>query len=70
MTAPDFTSSRWRTSSRSNGAQLCIEVAWDHTTTITGVRDSKHPTSPTLTINQTAWETFLTHWKTAASPAP
>ena len=59
MSAPDFTSSRWRKSSRSNGAQVCIEVAWSQDTTVTGVRDSKQPGGPTLTLSRNTWMSFI-----------
>jgi hypothetical protein len=35
----------WRKSSRSAGANNCVELAWAG-----AVRDSKNPTGPTLTV--------------------
>ena len=67
MSAPDFTSSRWRKSSRSNGAQMCIEVAWDQDITGTGVRDSKQPGGPTLIMSRYAWTSFINSVKVTNS---
>lgn len=47
----------WRKSSRSGGEGQCVE-----TTSTPGhifVRDSKNPTGPTLSCNQTDWSAFL-----------
>jgi len=48
----------WRKSSRSNGAGGdCVEIA-DLVTTI-GVRDSKNPDGPRLTLSQGEWATLI-----------
>ncbi|GLZ13019.1 hypothetical protein Acsp04_32540 [Actinomadura sp. NBRC 104425] len=53
----------WRKSSRSNGAGgECVELATtDHGV---AVRDSKHPTGPTLSFRPDEWATFLHNIKT------
>ncbi|MGW6507051.1 DUF397 domain-containing protein [Streptomyces niveus] len=53
----------WTKSSYSGGNNDCLEVAHG-TATALPVRDSKHPTGPTLTIPHTAWTTFITSVKT------
>ncbi|MFY1586810.1 DUF397 domain-containing protein [Micromonospora sp. WMMD734] len=60
---PDLTDARWRTSTRSgtNGGE-CVEVA-DNLPGIIGIRDSKDPTGPTLTVAPTAWSAFVTDVK-------
>jgi hypothetical protein len=60
----------WRKSSFSNGADACVEVAWRKSSFSNGssacvevapvasgvaVRDSKHPTGPTLTFDLAGW---------------
>ncbi|MFE7870154.1 DUF397 domain-containing protein [Micromonospora humida] len=57
----DLTGARWRTSTRSgtNGGE-CVEVA-DNIPGIIGIRDSKDPTGPTLTVPPAAWSAFVTH---------
>lgn len=47
----------WRKSSRSGGEGQCIEI----TSTLGHifVRDSKSPTGPMLTCNQSDWSVFL-----------
>ncbi|WP_422753409.1 DUF397 domain-containing protein [Micromonospora sp. WMMD708] len=59
----DLTGARWRTSTRSgtNGGE-CVEVA-DNLPGIIGIRDSKDPTGPTLTVPPTAWSAFVTDVK-------
>ncbi|MEV6708758.1 DUF397 domain-containing protein [Micromonospora wenchangensis] len=59
----DLTGARWRTSTRSgtNGGE-CVEVA-DNLPGIIGIRDSKDPTGPALTVPPTAWSTFVTDLK-------
>ncbi|WP_420119328.1 DUF397 domain-containing protein [Micromonospora sp.] len=59
----DLTGARWRTSTRSgtNGGD-CVEVA-DNLPGIIGIRDSKDPTGPALTVPTTAWSAFVTDLK-------
>ncbi|WP_078951818.1 DUF397 domain-containing protein [Streptomyces sp. NRRL F-5755] len=48
---------RFRKSSYSNAQEECVEVTTTrHTITI---RDSNHPTGPTLHLSPTAWASFL-----------
>lgn len=49
---------RWRTSSRSDGAGNCVEVA-DNLPGRVLVRDSKDRTGPTLTFGPAAWRSFV-----------
>ncbi|MDG4793359.1 DUF397 domain-containing protein [Micromonospora sp. WMMD1082] len=60
----DLTGARWRTSTRSgtNGGD-CVEVA-DNLPGVVGVRDSKDPTGPALTVPPTAWSAFITALRT------
>lgn len=53
-TIPDHA---WFTSSRSSGAQNCVEVA--HGPGWTAVRDSKNRTGPALTLPDRQWHAFL-----------
>ncbi|MFK4066078.1 DUF397 domain-containing protein [Streptomyces sp. NPDC029674] len=66
MLAPELGNAIWRKSSYSGGGSSggdCIEVAefprraW--------VRDSKHPSGPTLVFTSTAWDGFITGIKSA-----
>ncbi|MFI9641979.1 DUF397 domain-containing protein [Micromonospora sp. NPDC051925] len=59
----DLTGAHWRTSTRSgtNGGE-CVEVA-DNLPDIIGIRDSKDPAGPTLTVPPTAWSAFVTDIK-------
>ncbi|GIJ25925.1 hypothetical protein Vqi01_10870 [Micromonospora qiuiae] len=56
----DLTGARWRTSTRSgtNGGD-CVEVA-DNLPGVVGIRDSKDPAGPALTIAPAAWSAFVT----------
>ncbi|MBX7269177.1 DUF397 domain-containing protein [Micromonospora sp. Llam7] len=56
----DLTGARWRTSTRSgtNGGE-CVEVA-DNLPGVVGIRDSKDPTGPALTVAPAAWSAFVT----------
>ena len=47
----------WYKSSRSAGANNCVEVAHGHRWT--AVRDSKHKTSPVLAFTDGQWDTFI-----------
>jgi hypothetical protein len=50
----------WRTSSYtgSGADNACVEIAWDPTTT--AIRDSKSPSTGTLTIPQHAFHALIT----------
>lgn len=55
----DLTDAQWRKSSRSGGTGgNCIEVA-DNLPGIIGVRDSKNPAGPALTVVQGSWAVFV-----------
>lgn len=55
--ASDLSAARWRKASRSNGTGGdCVEVA--HLTSAVGVRDSKNPTGPVLTMPVSTWNNF------------
>jgi hypothetical protein len=47
----------WYKSSRSAGANNCVEVA--HGSGWTAVRDSKNKTGPVLVFTDDAWDTFI-----------
>jgi uncharacterized protein DUF397 len=65
MTAPDFTSARWRKSTRSNEANACVEVA--SAAGLAGVRDSKQRgRGPILAFDRELWNAFISKLKTAA----
>ncbi|NEA61081.1 DUF397 domain-containing protein [Streptomyces sp. SID12488] len=51
---PDF---QYLKSSYSDAKDECVEVATNIPATI-AIRDSKTPTSPSLRLHPTAWETF------------
>jgi Domain of unknown function (DUF397) len=56
---PDLTHAQWRKSTRSNSSgQNCLEVA-TNLTGIVGIRDSKDPDGPTLTVSPAAWRAFV-----------
>jgi hypothetical protein len=60
MPAPDWTNARWRKSSHSSDSNICVEVALIGPQVV--VRDSKHPTGPTVTLptgSFTTWLNFL-----------
>jgi hypothetical protein len=68
MSTVDFGLVRWRKSSRSSGDDDhtdCVELA--HVDSLTGVRDSKNPTGPVLTIPGPGWCTFLSVAKSGES---
>jgi hypothetical protein len=57
MGASELTFGTWHKSSYSGANSSCVEVA-DFSVAI-GIRDSKSPTSGTLTIPRTTWAAFL-----------
>jgi hypothetical protein len=59
---PDVLGTVWRKSSRSNGAQNCVEMA--HVSDVTAVRDSKNPTGPVLVFSAGVFGAFLKTAKT------
>ena len=54
----DLAGAEWRKSTRSGQSGNCVEVA-DNLTGIVGVRDSKNPDGGVLTVNPSAWSTFV-----------
>ncbi|MGY0236166.1 DUF397 domain-containing protein [Longispora urticae] len=52
----DLHGATWRKSSRSNGANQCIEIAL--LPQVAGVRDSKDQTGPALTFAVSDWKAF------------
>lgn len=54
LTIPD---DAWYRSSRTSGANNCVEVA--HGPGWTAVRDSKNPTGPMLVVTKREWQTFI-----------
>ncbi|MFH8592642.1 DUF397 domain-containing protein [Streptomyces rimosus] len=59
---------RFRKSSYSNPQEECVEVTTTrHTITI---RDSNHPTGPTLHLTPTAWSSFLAGLNAEARSQP
>ncbi|MZD05421.1 DUF397 domain-containing protein [Streptomyces sp. SID5785] len=52
----------WRRSSRSTGANNCVETARPAAASVAGrlaVRDSKDPAGPALLFGPSAWEEFI-----------
>ncbi|QXJ23078.1 DUF397 domain-containing protein [Actinomadura graeca] len=56
MSAPDWSLSVWRKSTRSHGNTNCVEVAV--CCDIIGVRDSKDPGGAVLGFTERDWRTF------------
>lgn len=48
----------WRKSTRSNGSGDCVEVADDPSGKV-GLRDSKDPSGPILTVEPATWLFFI-----------
>lgn len=59
----------WEKASRSSSNHQCVEVA-RNLPGVVGVRDSKHPAGPALTIPPTSWTTFLTTLKQGTFDLP
>jgi hypothetical protein len=74
MISPEPGALTWRKSSFSNGANACVEVGWRKSSFSNGgnacvevaslpprvaVRDSKHPTGPTLGFDLAGWHAFV-----------
>jgi hypothetical protein len=57
MGASELIFGTWRKSSFSGANSNCVEVA--ASSVAIGIRDSKSPTSGTLTIPRTTWAAFL-----------
>ncbi|MET7970515.1 DUF397 domain-containing protein [Micromonospora sp. NPDC005305] len=55
---PDLTGAIWRKSTRSNNGGDCVEVA-DNLPGIVGLRDSKDPAGPVLTVEPKDWAAFI-----------
>lgn len=53
----DLTGANWFKSSRSQGGQDCVEVAFLDGGHV-GVRDSKNPTGPALVFTPGEWDAF------------
>jgi hypothetical protein len=59
----DLSKARWRKSSRSGGAQNCVEVADSHHPSIVGVRDSKDHGGSALVFTRREWNAFIAQVK-------
>lgn len=69
MSAPDFTDTKWRKSSRSGGnGGNCVEIA--RTRAAVGLRDSKDPDGPVLAVEPAQFATFLAALKRDALNQP
>ena len=54
---PDLSRTHWRTSTYSGGNGDCVEVS--SLAQAVAVRDSKHPTDPSLFVNPGTWRSFI-----------
>ncbi|MFI1797824.1 DUF397 domain-containing protein [Streptomyces sp. NPDC020379] len=59
MTTSSYATAHWFKSSYSTetSGAMCVEVA-DFTARI-GIRDSKHPGGPAITVSPAAWSSFI-----------
>ncbi|NYT95914.1 DUF397 domain-containing protein [Salinispora sp. H7-4] len=53
----NLTGATWRKSSRSGSSDQCVEVA-TNLPGVVGVRDSKDPMGPALSIDSGSWRSF------------
>ncbi|GII61699.1 hypothetical protein Skr01_17840 [Sphaerisporangium krabiense] len=60
--AHDLQGAQWRKSSFSGDAGQCVEVA-SNVPGLIGVRDSKLPSNPVVTVSPGEWTVFLTGLK-------
>lgn len=64
MPANPLDRAQWRKSSRSQGANACVEVALTHDAV--GVRDTKNRTAGYVAISPAEWSAFVDHLKGGA----
>ena len=65
----DLTGAVWRTSTRSDGMNQCVEVA-DNLADVVAVRDSKDPHGPVLLFSPPGWASFVAGVKAGAFTLP
>jgi hypothetical protein len=61
---PDPSRTRWRKSTHSGGNGDCVEIA--SLGDAMAVRDSKHPTGPSLFVSRDIWRGFIQNVKATA----